>query len=191
MPEHHLVFGVSLRLALLSSPDRRSTWDRRSPVNRFSSSERVSFPDRLSLVVRLSLPDRFPSSPIAYLRWLSRIKLDGAGYRWLQARERAARGLKIGLSERHLYQSLPCSTAQLSRSTGRFQLDHLAAVPQVGPLNAAFIDSSPCKYFAISEDICGFYRSFQARTDYAIETSRRGGRDNDRSHVDRSLPINS
>jgi hypothetical protein len=73
MPEHYLVFGVSLRLALLSSPDRRSTWDRRSPVNRFSSSERVSFPDRLSLVVRLS-PDRFRSSPIACLRRLSRIK---------------------------------------------------------------------------------------------------------------------
>jgi hypothetical protein len=77
MPEHYLVFGVSLRLALLSSPDRRSTWDRRSPVNRFSSSERVSFPDRLSLVVRLS-PDRFRSSPIMCLRWLSRINLDGA-----------------------------------------------------------------------------------------------------------------
>ncbi len=77
MPEHHLVFGVSPRLALLSSPDRRSTWDRRSPVNRFSSSERVSFPDRLSLVVRLS-PDRFGSSPIACLRWLSRINMDGA-----------------------------------------------------------------------------------------------------------------
>src|SRR5258706_6010297 len=74
MPEHYLVFGVSLRLALLSSPDRRSTWDRRSPVNRFSSSERVSFPDRLSLVVRLS-PDRFRSSPIMCLRWLSRIYL--------------------------------------------------------------------------------------------------------------------
>ena len=115
MPEHHLVFGVSPRLALLSSPDRRSTWDRRSPVNRFFSSERVSFPDRLSLVVRLS-PDRFRSSPIACLRWLSRINLDGADYRRLRMRERAARGLKNGLSERHLYQSLPCATAQLSRS---------------------------------------------------------------------------
>src|SRR5258706_1877224 len=37
-------------------------------------------------------------------------------YRRLRMRERAARGLKNGLSERHLYQSLPCATAQLSRS---------------------------------------------------------------------------
>src|SRR5258705_13496215 len=95
MPEHYLVFGVSLRLALLSSPDRRSTWDRRSPVNRFSSSERVSFPDRLSLVVRLS-PDRLcVSAGCRESTWMVQ------DYRRLRMRERAARGLKIGLAERH------------------------------------------------------------------------------------------
>src|SRR5436190_23700831 len=69
---NYLAFGASPGLTRLSLPERRSTWDRRSPVNRFSSSERVSVPDRLSLVVRLS-PVRFLSSPIAGLRWLSRI----------------------------------------------------------------------------------------------------------------------
>jgi hypothetical protein len=66
--------------------------DRRSPVSRFSSSERLSIPDRLSFVVRLS-PDRFLSSPIGISAGLPRIKLDGADYRRLQARESPAGGL--------------------------------------------------------------------------------------------------